>query len=190
MHGIPPAALLFVFAIMIVACGGGSDDDAKPTAPVATAEPTSGAPSDEIRSIDLEGTAAVQEFLGEIGGTYVQDNVLYADVTGDNVEDAVAPLASGGTLGDVAFIVVSPADGGVTEVLSVDAREFGISVGIEGGKLVTGEPVPGPDDPNCCPSQIRTTTYVGDGGTGLAEDSSTVGENPAGGAKTPSMEDD
>ena len=57
---------------------------------------------------------------------------------------------------------------------------------IEDEKLVSVEPVPGPDDPECCPSQIRTTTYAGDGGTGLTQESSVVGENPAGGAKTPS----
>ena len=190
MYRIPAVLLLIPLVLTIVACGAGSEDDSTPTAPAATAEPTSDAPYDEIRSIDLESTPAVQEFLGEIGGTYVQDNVLYADVTGDNVEDAVAPLSSGGTLGDIAFIVVTAEGDDVTATLAVDAREFGISVRIEDGKLVTVEPSPGPDDPNCCPSQIRTTTYVGDGGTGLVEESSIVGENPAGGAKTPAAEEE
>jgi len=54
---------------------------------------------------------------------------------------------------------------------------------------VSIQPVPGPDDPECCPSQLRTTTYAGDGGSGLTEESSVVEDNPAGGVKTPSTED-
>ena len=76
----------------------------------------------------------------------------------------------------------------VVEVLKVDAREFGIAANIEDGALVTTEPVPGPDDPECCPSQIKTTTYVGDGGSSLTELSSVVEPNPAGGAKTPTAQ--
>jgi hypothetical protein len=190
MLRVPAAALLFTLVVSFAACGGGSDDDdpTPTTEPAATAEPTSGAPSDAIRSIDLESTQAVQDFVAEIGGTYVQANVLYADLTDDNIEDAVVPLSSDGTLGDVGFIVVTPeGDDDASELLSVDASEFGVSVGIEGGKLVTVEPVPGPDDPNCCPSQIKTTIYAWDGDE-LAVESETTAENPAGGAKTPSAE--
>jgi hypothetical protein len=188
-----PAALLVSLALAIAACGGGSDDDDDPTAtlpPVETAAPTAAGPSDAIRSLDLEQADAVQAFAAEIGGTYVQTNVLYADVTGDDVEDAVVPLSSGGSLGDVAFIVVTlEGETGVAEVLRHDAREFGVSVRIDDGRLVAVEPVPGPDDPFCCPSQIRTTTWVGDGGTGLTEESSVVEDNPPDGT-TPGAEED
>lgn len=191
-----PAVALLLMPIVLLglaACGGGSDDDdPTPTsAPAETAEPTSSEPSESIRSVDLESAPVVSTFIDETGGTYVQANVLYADITGDGVEDAVIPVSSGGTLGDVAFMVATlEGEDDVAEALSIDAREFGVSVRIEDGKLVTVEPVPGPDDPECCPSQIRTTTYAGDGGTGLTEESSVVEDNPAGGIKSPSPVED
>ena len=178
-----------IVLLAFAACGGGSDDDDPTSAPspAATSEPTSDEPSDAIRSVDLQNAAVVSGFVDEIGGTYVQANVLYADVTGDAVEDAVIPLSSGGTLGDVAFIVATlEGEDDVAEALAIDAREFGVSVRIEDGKLIATEPVPGPDDPECCPSQVRTTTYAGDGRTGLTVESSVVEGNPAGGVKSPS----
>jgi hypothetical protein len=192
MMRILAAAMVISLALSTAACGGGSDDDA-PTAtlaPVETSEPTTALPSDAIRSLNLDDAASVQEFASEIGGTYVQANVLYADVTGDEVEDAIVPLSSDGSLGDVGFIVVTlEGEGDVVEALRYDAREFGVSARIEDGKLVAVEPVPGPDDPFCCPSQIRTTTWVGDGGAGLTEESSVVEDQPANGV-TPAAEED
>jgi hypothetical protein len=192
MRRLPAAALLVAIALAVAACGGGSDDNDDPTptsAPIETTEPTSG-PSDAIRSVELQSAPAVAGFIDEIGGTYVQGNVLYADVTGDGAEDAVIPLSSGGTLGDVGFIVASLSGDQVEGTLSVDAREFGVAVSIgEDGKLVSVEPVPGPDDPECCPSQVRTTIYAGDGDRGLTVESSEITANPAGGPKTPTQED-
>jgi hypothetical protein len=183
--------MLLPLLISLAACGGGDDDDGvTPTAvPAATAVSTTGVPSDEIRSVDLERASVVETYASEIGGTYVQANVLYADVTGDGVEDAVIPLSSGGTLGNVALLVVTPDGSGVLEVLRVDAREFGVTASVDDGALVTVEPVPGPDDPLCCPSQIRTTTYAGDGSVGLVEESSIVAPNTAG-SETPATGED
>lgn len=187
---LPP--LLTALVIALAACGGGGGDDDDPTPALTslpTALPTGAGPSDAIRSIDLESTPPVQSEIARLGASYVQANVLYADVTGDGVEDAIVPLSSGGTLGDVAVIVVTPAnDGdGVEEILTIDSDGFGISAHVLDGNLVTYEPMPGPDDPLCCPSEIRTTTYVGDGGTGLAVLSTVVG--PPDGASTPAPED-
>jgi hypothetical protein len=173
------------------ACDGGGDDGDDPTTvptSAATAEPTAAGPSDAIREIDLESEPAVQSVVDEMGGTYEQANILYADVTGDGVEDAIVPLSSGGTLGDVALIVVALAGDGVEEILTVDAREFGITANVVDDALVTYEPVPGPDDPFCCPSQVRTTTYAGDGATGLTVESEVVG--PPDGASTPPVGED
>jgi hypothetical protein len=177
-------ALLIALAATLFACGGGGDDES-PTntpSPAATSEPTPGNPSDEIRSIDLANAPAVERATTETGGTFDQTSVLYADVTGDDIEDAIVPLSSGGTLGNVALIVLTLDGAGVSEELRVEANN-GIVATVEDGHLVTTEPVPGVDDPECCPSQIRTTTYAGDGGTGLTQLSSVV--EPAGSGITP-----
>ena len=116
MRRLPAATLTMMLPVMLVtaaACGGGSYDDDDPTAtsaPAETAEPTSSEPSGAIRGVNLESAPVVASFIDEIGGTFVQANVLYADVTGDNVEDATIPVSSGGTLGDIGFIVVTLGD--------------------------------------------------------------------------------
>lgn len=180
----PAVALLLVLAATSTACNGGGGDDATPTSsaetPAATpaASPEPRTPSSEIRSLDLEGTDAVQALLDTTGGTYVQDSVLYADLTGDGAEEAVVPVSSGGTLGDVAFIVLMLGDDTIETLLTVEPDAGnGISVSIEDGKVITLEPAPGPDDPECCPSQFFRRVYAWDG-SALRVDSSGFIDNP------------
>jgi hypothetical protein len=176
---------LCVALLAASACDGDSGgDEASPTpaTPAATAVTTPTDP-DAIRSLDLERTTDVQVLLQQTGGTYTQANVLYADLTDDGAEEAVVPVSSGGTLGDIAFIVLTPGgDSARALLMVVPAGANGVAVSIEGGKLVATEPVPGPDDPECCPSQIRTTVYVWDG-SALNVESSVTGPNPGGGVK-------
>ena len=177
-------------ADVIAGCGGGGGDDATPTSPVETPAATpasSPGPSGFIRRLELLTLDAVQALLVRTGGTLVQSSVLYADLTGDGAEDAVVPVSSGGTLGDVAFIVLKIGDNYVIETpLTVEAAGGGsLSVRIEGGQLVVIEPVPGPDDPECCPSMLRRTTY-GWNGAALAIVDVTTEPNPMAGVKTPS----
>ena len=107
-------------------------------------------------------------------GLYVQDNVLYADLTDDGEEEAVVPISSGGTLGDVGFVVLTESEGALEALLTATPQAGGVSVNIEDGRVVAVEAAPGPDDPECCPSQLRTTVYAWDGEE-LAVESSTVG---------------
>src|SRR3989304_2125237 len=80
------------------------------------------------------GLAAV--LREETGGAFAQTNVLYADVTGDGVEEAVVPLASNGTLGYVAFAVLSPdGKGGASAILTAKPEEAGgFNVAVGGGQ--------------------------------------------------------
>ncbi len=183
-------ALLLVLVAAFAACNGGGDD-ATPTSSAVTpgatpaASPEPRTPSSEIRSLDLAATDAVQALLDATGGTYVQDSVLYADLTDDGAEDAVVPVSSGGTLGDVGFIVLMLGDDAVEALLTVEADAgTGISVSIEDGMLVTLEPAPGLDDPECCPSQFFRKVYVWDGSS-LRLDSVGVADNPDSRGKTP-----
>ena len=154
--------------------------------PVSTPEPTV---DSRIRGIDLAKSTDVASLLADTGGQFVAREVLYADLTGDGVEDAVVPADSGGTLGDIGFVVLTPDGPGVKLLL----REFpqgvdtaGLAVRIEDGKLIMTQPVPGPDDPECCPSQLRETTYDWAGGE-LKAGAARTFPNPSGGIKrTPS----
>ena len=115
--------------------------------------------------------------------------MIYVDLTGTGQTDAVVPIASGGTLGDVAFIVLAPdGSGGARTLLKGEPTgQAGLAVAVVGGKLVMTEPVPGPNDPECCPSQLKKTTYAWNGSAFIVE-STTTETNPAGGAKgTPSV---
>ena len=161
------AVTMLVLASLIAACGGGGGDDATPTSPAETPAATAAAspgPSSLIRRLDLPTLDAVQALLKTTGGIYVQGSVLYADLTGDDAEEAVVPVSSGGTLGDVGFIVLKIGDNVLETPLTVRPEAGGsLSVSIEGGQLVVIEPMPGPDDPECCPSQLRRTVYAWDG---------------------------
>ena len=123
--------------------------------------------------------------LADTGGQFVAREVLYADLTGDRIEDAVVPADSGGTLGDVGFVVLASDASGVKLLL----REFpqgadtaGLGVRIEDGKLIMTQPLPGPDDAECCPSRLRETTYDWSDGA-LRAGAVRTFTNPAGGGK-------
>ena len=184
------SVVLAAVAVAAVACGGGGDDDdSTPTRPVPTSDATVAAtvpaiptPSGEIRSIDLQSEPDVAELLTETGGEYVQDDVLYADLTGDGIEEAIVPVSSGGTLGSVAFIVLTPTgDSTFTLLVQQPTDTKGLAIGIEGSNLVQLEPVFGPDDPECCPSMLRKTIY-GWNGDALAIESVETEENPGSGS--------
>jgi hypothetical protein len=188
-------ASIAVAAIVVFACRSSSSGDKTPT-PAATAATTSEAspapsstPDERIRDVDLENVPDVKQALADANAQFQPERVIYADLTGTGQTDAVVPIASGGTLGDVEFLVLAPDDtGGATTLLDgKPTGQDGLAVAVVGGKLVMTEPVPGPDDPECCPSQLKKTTYAWDGAAFVVE-STTTETNPAGGAKgTPSL---
>ncbi|HYM16849.1 MAG TPA: hypothetical protein VEZ14_14975 [Dehalococcoidia bacterium] len=189
-------ACLVLPAFALLACRSSSSANKTPTAAAATASVTaapaptgSPLPRDAIRGIDVAAVADVKQLVASTSAHLDPARVIYADLTGAGQEDAIIPLASGGTLGDVAFVVLAPAPGGgTTTLLKLAPRDTrGLAVAVEGGKLVMTEPVPGPDDPLCCPSMLKKTTYAWDGTT-LAVASAVNVRNPSGGAKgTPSI---
>jgi len=180
-----------IAALALVACRSSSNGSTTPTpaaspSPAATAATpgASATPTSEIRAVDIVALPDVKQVLSDTGGQFDQARVIYADLTGAGREDAVIPISSGGTLGDIGFLVLAPASGGgattLLKVVPSDAR--GLAVDVVAGALVMTEPVPGPDDPECCPSQLRKTTYAWNGATFAVESVVTV-TNPNAGIK-------
>jgi hypothetical protein len=119
-----------------------------------------------IHSIDFAQVAALTALQAQTGGEIDTRSVLYADLTGDGRDDAVVPIASGGTLGNLAFLVLTMKGGNPTAILTAvrdRASPGGIAMSIEDGKLVKTIGKYGPEDPRCCPSVLVKTTYRWDG---------------------------
>lgn len=175
-----------LLAVLFLACNGGAGDKKTPTAvppgdatSVAT-RPASGSVTaiGNIREVNLARVPDVVAMIADTETQLVAGNVIYADVTGDGAAEAIVPLSSGGTLGDIAFLVLTPVDGGTKMLLKEKAKgDGGLTLLVEDGKLRLTEPVAGPDDPFCCPSYLRHTTYAWNGAA-LAVESVTTDPNP------------
>jgi hypothetical protein len=192
-------ALLLVLSLAVAtaatACKSGSSGSKTPTATASRATPsaTTATPAGSatsalgIRTIDVSKVDDVRAALQALGGEIAPHTVLYADLTGDGAEEAIVPISSGGTLGDVGFVVLTPAGGGTKTLLKeVPTDGHGMSVTVDGANLVVTVAVPGPDDPNCCPSFLRKTIYAWNG-TALAIESETTEPNPGAGTKGTSV---
>lgn len=195
LHTIVLVAVLSAGAAL-VGCSSSSSSAKKRPSPSAsvTALPTgtrtaATVPADAIRLISLESVADVQKLERDAGATQVErDLVLYGDLTGDGVEEAVVPMSTGGTQGIVGFVVLTPEGDSARSLLMElpTGARGGLSLQISNGKLVETQAVPAADDPECCPSMLKVTTYAWDGSVLTVESADTV-PNPAGGAKgTPS----
>ncbi len=182
------SAALLLGAMMAGCSGGGGAKTPTRTPPAAaTSAATPGGtatPSIGIRVTDLSKVADVQAVMASTGGQYLPNEATYADVTGDGIDEAVVPIDSGGTLGDIAFLVLTPSGSGPKTLLKVtpETGSGGLAVAVVGDQIVMTQPVYGPEDPNCCPGALRKTTYVWNG-TSLAVESVTTETNPTGGGK-------
>jgi hypothetical protein len=191
MHARLLAAALIAFTLTLTftACDGDGGDGDEPTPRTSATSDAGRTPTEEqtttpseadaIRDVDLDDVDEVVAIQEETSGTFVQEDVIYADVTDDGVEEAIVPISSEGTLGDVGFVVLTPDDEDGARVLlrEVPPGGRGIAVTVEDGKIVTVESVPGPDDAECCPSMLQRTVY-GWNGAALALETQTTEPNP------------
>jgi hypothetical protein len=191
---LAPLLCAIIPAVLLAACGGDSGSSSKSPTPGAQATGihtttastviASGTVDARIRSIDLSQADAVKQLVTATGGQYIASSVIYADLTADGIEDAVVPIASGGTMGDVAYVVLT-ADGGGVKALPLEkgtTSSGGVAVTVEGGNIIDTRPVYGPSDPNCCPSKLKKTTYHWSGSK-FEEASSETVDNPDAGVK-------
>jgi hypothetical protein len=112
--------------------------------------------------------------ISQLGSGEVESQaVLYADLTGDQREEAIVPVTSQGTLGNVGYLVFT-LDSGKPKVIltrTIDrSSASGLQMKVQDGTLVETRAVYGSDDPLCCPSQLRVTTFQWDGSQLQVED--------------------
>jgi hypothetical protein len=154
--------LLLVAALVIAGCGQ-KDNQAEST-PSPTLEPTATAEaSPDISQVDFSQVPAVQSLLEDSGGRLLPEEIIFADLTGDGVDEAVVPISSGGTGGDIAYAVFGDRGGDLEELLQVKPEAGRVTAAVEDGVLVDTQPIYAPEDPLCCPSQLRRTYYRWDG---------------------------
>lgn len=152
-----PTLVVVILIGAIAACGDGQSD--------AVPSPT---PRDAqaIRDLDLKSAPVVTAAVRQLGGEVDLAAVVYWDLTGDGREEAVVPISSGGTLGNVAYLVLTVRSGVLESILTKPAdgpTGGGIVMSVEDGRLVSLVPVYGPEDPLCCPASLKKTTYRWDG---------------------------
>jgi len=96
--------------------------------------------------------------------------VLYVDLTGDGLEEAIVPITSNGTAGNIAYLVLTLKKD-VPSVILTRRLERGsagglkMAVDMNSGRPVLTETAAeyGDEDPFCCPSVLRRTTFRWDG---------------------------
>ncbi|HLH25187.1 MAG TPA: hypothetical protein VK066_21915 [Chloroflexota bacterium] len=98
----------------------------------------------------------------QVAGYPLVDNVLYGDIDGDGLDEAVIPLFSGGTAGTIGFLVYHQAEPRPRLVASQSGYKLGLSIG--GGQLIVDEPYYFSGDPNCCPTALVRRPYRLSGG--------------------------
>ncbi len=150
--------------MLAMACGSGAADEPAST---PTPEPTP-ADFDAIRGVDFQSLPDTQALLQRLGsGRVATEAVLYQDVTGDMREDAIVPITSDGTLGNIAYLVYTMHGKDpqliLTRTMDRDTPS-GLSMSIDDlGALTETAGVYANEDPLCCPSQLRLTTFRWDG---------------------------
>jgi hypothetical protein len=78
------------------------------------------------------------------------DQVICFDFTRDGRIDLAVSIASGGTAGDVGYVVFRGTPPGWRVALQGGGYKLGLAR--TGGDLVVSQPVYGKNDPNCCPT--------------------------------------
>jgi hypothetical protein len=122
-------------------------------APVAPAQATSAACGPATARAAISVTKVRVQMLGD-SATRVDprsaDQVICFDFTRDGRTDLAVSIASGGTAGDIGYVVFRGTPAGWRVVLKGGGYKLGLARA--GGDLVETQPVYKKNDPNCCPT--------------------------------------
>jgi hypothetical protein len=154
-----------------------------PVAPPAIVAPAAVAPpavdparNASLHSLNLSSLTAVQNLARQLNGSIDSAAVQYADITGDGIDEAVVPITSEGTQGDMGFVVLMQGNGTPQPILVKTAGRDsrGVVVSFDNRQLTSTSAIYGPADPECCPSQIVRTYYRWDGNALVVDHENTI----------------
>jgi hypothetical protein len=177
--------LLLLVAAAAAACNNQEGEQPPGTAspsPESTATEAAAAsatPNPEIDQVDFSEVPGVQALVEQTGGRLLPQEIIFADLTGDGSDEAVVPISSGGTGGNIAYAVFGYRAGSLQELLVANPATGRVMITIENGMLVDTQPVYAPEDPLCCPSQLQHTYYRWDGGRFVVDHQETEKEPSA-----------
>jgi hypothetical protein len=148
-------------AVLALACVAGA---AAGAAAIAVSEPTRSQTFFRDRLIDDKRTLApIRDALRD-GSAFVDRSILFADLTGDDKDDAVVRVQTGGAAGAVAVYVFSTEGGKSLRVRFRAQRLTQASVAVRDGALSfrTAEYAAG--DELCCPAKLVESAVAWEGG--------------------------
>lgn len=161
--------LLAVIALVSACSGGGSANSR--TQPIPTH-----AVFGSIRQVDFAAMPYARQLVDAAGGGNVApERTVFADITGDGVEEAIVIVESGGTAGDLGAGVYRLVGGSPTLLRYIAA---GGHVELRLGSVIVAQTgIYQGADPQCCPSKLREVSWGWDGQQ-LAIRSDQVIDNP------------
>ena len=152
--------------------GTGGDDisrangavDSAEAGPATTAAPTAPADSADsaLRTQDWARLLGVEPRpTGPSQITPYLDTVSYTDLTADGQDEAIVLVRTPGTGSYRSYYIYGYADGAPVLLFSrQDVKSGQIAPGPLTASFVETEPVYAAGDPECCPSQLKQTTYT------------------------------
>jgi hypothetical protein len=127
------------------------------TAPTALADGEDMCAQTTIEQSLVDAGKLTQDAIDADGGVA---QIRCGDITGDGIADALFSVASGGTAGATHFGVLA----GTTRRLITYRSGYKLGLARRTRRsFEVLQPHYGANDPNCCPSSFRITTYTWDG---------------------------
>jgi hypothetical protein len=171
----PPAPAAGTDAAAAPAAAAPAASDEQPASAVGAPAPLLAVPAPvpafDMRGVDFAALPQLQALARTLGGRIATAEVIFADVTADGRDEAIVPISSDGTFGNLGYAVLKEGAAALETVLTLTAgrERRGPVLTVDRGQLAATSGVYGPLDPNCCPSQIRKT-YFRWNGRALVED--------------------
>ncbi len=108
-----------------------------------------------IRDVNWKAQVRAQPMVKDV------ENVIYADLDGDGAEDALVLVRTEGSGAYLDYYVFSMR-GGTPAVLFErhEVQRGKVELGAQAYSFVETVPVYGPSDPNCCPGNLKKTTFA------------------------------